>query len=302
MKPIESFADLTHLFARQAKPKHVVVVCPSDQSTMDVVERCLEHHLNQFTLVCRQLNEWVDNIATRYAEKVTIIPADNTDHAAQLAVAEIRAGRGDVLMKGDINTDNLLRAVLNKELGLLPEGRVLTHITAAETPAYNKLIFFSDAAVIPRPTLDQLDAMVRYDVDIVKRLGITHPKVALIHFSEKTNQKFEHTIFYQQLRMRADKGEYGLHVSIDGPMDVKTACDAHSAEVKHIESDVTGHADILIFPNLEAGNTFYKTISLFGQATMAGMLCGADVPVVIPSRADNALSKFYSLTLACIAG
>ena len=125
--------------------------------------------------------------------------------------------------------------------------------------------------------------------------------MALIHFSEKTNARFPHTIFYEQLKREAAEGAFGPDVTVDGPMDAKTACDLHSAEIKHIESPVAGRADLLIFPNLVAANTFYKSISFFGHALMAGILFGARVPIVIPSRADSATSKFYSLALACIA-
>ena len=101
--------------------------------------------------------------------------------------------------------------------------------------------------------------------------------------------------------VRAASGAYGS-MFLDGPMDVKTACDAHSGEVKGISSPVVGHADLLIFPNIESGNTFYKTVSLFGDANMAGMLRGTIAPVVVPSRADSGNSKYYSLALACVAG
>jgi len=203
-----------------------------------------------------------------------------------------------VLMKGIINTDNLLRAVLNKEHGLLPKGHILSHVTVAEIPTYNKLLFFSDAAVIPRPTLDHFDAMIRYNLDVCRRMGIDTPRVALIHCTEKVNEKFPHTLDYVTLKERAEAGEYG-DMFLDGPMDAKTACDAHSGEVKGISSPVVGHADMLIFPNIESSNTFYKAISLFGQACMAGMLTGTTAPVVLPSRADSDNSKYYSLVLAC---
>jgi phosphate butyryltransferase len=147
--------------------------------------------------------------------------------------------------------------------------------------------------------LAHFDAMIRYDVEICRRMGIPEPRVALIHCTEKVNEKFPHTLDYVTLKERAEAGEYG-NMYLDGPMDVKTACDSHSGEVKGISSPVVGHADMLIFPNIESGNTFYKAISLFGDANMAGMLLGTMAPVVVPSRADSGNSKFYSLALACV--
>lgn len=279
--------------------KRVAVVCPSDDHTIEVVKRCRKSEMAEFILFTTgSKSETERNFSDTSILDVRY--AANADEAAAMAVEAVRNSEADVVMKGAINTDNLLKAVLNKQHGLLPAGRVLTHITAAQTPAYHKLLFFSDAAVIPNPQFEQLEAMLSYGVALLKKLNISNPKIALIHFSEKINEKFPHTIFYQQLKAEAKTGRFGNEIVVDGPMDCKTACDKHSAQIKHIETPINGDADFLIFPNLEAGNTFYKSLSLFGNATMAGILCGADAPIVIPSRADTAESKFYSLALACI--
>lgn len=301
MNPISTFNDLEKLFAQCRAKRRVAVVCPSDQHTMQVVDRTLQEYLARFTLICTEKTDWANRYSTGVNPDVSVIYTDTPDHAAETAVAEVRAGRCDVVMKGAINTDNLLHAVLNKEHGLLDPGHILTHVTAAQMPTYHKLLFFSDAAVIPMPDLAQLEAMIRYDVSLLNKLNITDPRIALIHFSEKTNARFTHTMLYEQIKRNATKGAYGATTIIDGPMDVKTACDRHSAEIKHIESAVNGDADLLIFPDLVAANTFYKSISFFGQAIMAGIICGATVPIVIPSRADSAQSKFYSLALACLS-
>ena len=232
---------------------------------------------------------------------VRIYEASTPDEAAALAVELVRTGEADILMKGLINTDNLLRAVLKKEVGLLPPGGVLSHVAVAQVPLYHKLLLFSDAAVIPRPTLEQFRAMISRDVALCRELGNEQPRIALIHCSEKVNEKFPHTLSYVHLKEEALQGRFGK-VFIDGPMDAKTACDRHSGEIKGLSSPVVGNADVLIFPNIEAGNTFYKTLSLFGDANMAGMLTGTIAPVVVPSRSDSGNSKFYSLVLACLAG
>ena len=296
-----SLSDLSHMFGRLQHRPRVAVVSPHDSHTQQVVDRCLRDRLAEFTLICSRPDSWADDIALQHGDCVTVCQTPDQDAAAARAVEEVRAGRADVVMKGEINTDNLLRAVLNKEHGLLPAGKVLTHLTAAEIPSYRKLLFFSDAAVIPQPGLEQMQAIIAYDTRILRRLGINPIKVATIHFTEKVNEKFPHTLYYKTLSEEAAEGKYGEGVEIDGPMDVKSACDSHSAEMKHIAGGVSGDADLLLFPNLVAANTFYKTISCFSGATMAGMLCGTTAPIVIPSRADSAESKFYSLALACIA-
>ncbi len=298
---MKTFEDVVDLFRSHVSRKRVAVVCPDDESTVGAIRRCVDDKLAEIILVTsgRESRE-LDEFMAVNSDKVRTVECTSVDDAARRGVALVREGNADVLMKGSINTDNLLRAVLDKECGLLQKGAVMSHLTAVDTPVYDRLIFFSDAAVIPRPTLEQFEAMIRYDVDICHKIGIAEPKVALIHFTEKVNSKFPHTLDYVELKSKAAAGEFGNAI-VDGPMDVKTACDAHSGEMKGISSPVVGKADILIFPTLEASNTFYKTMSLFGRATMAGVICGTIAPVVVPSRADTADSKFYSLALACVA-
>ena len=161
------------------------------------------------------------------------------------------------------------------------------------------MITFSDAAVVPRPTLEQFEAIIGYASAVCKDIGTACPKVALIHCTEKTSDKFAHTISYAEIKRQAAEGAYG-NIFIDGPMDVKTACDSESGNIKGMSSPVIGNADALIFPNIESGNVFYKTITQFAGATTAGMLCGTTHPVVVASRADSCESKFYSLALGVI--
>ena len=232
-------------------------MCPNDSHTEYVINRGLEEGIADFLLCTGGTKaDFVCELAEKYPDHVSIHEAENPDAAAALAVQIVREGKADVLMKGTINTDNLLRAVLNKEHGLLEKGRVMTHVTVAQ--------------------------------------------MALIHCTEKVSEKFPHTLSYETLMKKAKEGAYG-DVVVDGPMDVKTACDADSGAIKGIASPVVGNADALIFPNIESGNVFYKTITLFGGAETAGMLYGTTAPIVVASRADSGESKFYSLAVACIS-
>ena len=300
MEPIQDFSSLVSRLRAMKERKRVVVVCPNDPHTEYVIIRSLREGFADFLLVAdtpHLIN--AEYIRNQYPDHVKVFEASSPDVAAQEGVLLVREGHADVLMKGIINTDNLLRAVLNKEHGLLPKGRVLSHVTVAEIPTYKKLLLFSDAAVIPSPSLEQFDAMIRYNVAVCRKLGIDTPRIALIHCTEKVSEKFPFSLDYVTLKERAEAGAYG-DVYLDGPMDVKTACDAHSGEVKGISSPVVGHADMVLFPNIIASNTFYKTLALFGDANMAAVLQGTTVPVVVPSRADSGNSKFYSLALACV--
>ncbi len=302
MKPILDFNSLEDRLGCLQTRKRVAVACPEDGHTEYALKRALGAGFADVVLVCSErCSPEFENLAKAYPEHVSVLIEDSPDDAARKAVAIVRDGNADVLMKGTINTDNLLRAVLDKEHGILEPGNVLTHVTAAHIPAYPKMLFFTDAAVIPRPDLKQFDAMLRHALTLCRRMGVDCPNVALIHCTEKTSEKFPHTLSYKELTDRAGRGEYG-DVKVFGPMDVKTACDAESGKVKGIASPVVGNADILIFPNIESGNVFYKTITLFGGAETAGVLCGTTVPVVVSSRADSDVSKYYSLAVACLVG
>ena len=300
MQNICDFDSLVQCLRSMPRRRRVAVACPGDTHTEYVIRRALEEQTADFLLVCGGPAAWdVEGLCSVHPGRAEIVAAQTPDEAARMAVESVREGRADVLMKGSINTDNLLRAVLDKEHGLLLPGSVMSHLTAIEAPDYPKLLFATDVAVIPRPTLEQFDAMVRHAVAVCRCLGIAAPRVALVHCTEKVSEKFPHTLSYMELERRAATGAYGDAV-LGGPMDVKTACDAESGLVKGISSPVAGQADVLVFPGIEAGNTFYKTMSLFGHARMAGMLCGTTAPVVLSSRADTGESKYASLALACV--
>lgn len=299
---ITTFNQLLDAVRQHESVRRIAVVNPCDHCSIEALEMAINAGIAQFILVgdCNLKSQLPAVISD--SDKVRIVETDsqNPDILAAKAVELIRQGEADILMKGLVNTDNYLRAILNKEHGLLPKGNVLTHLSVAELPGYHKLLFFSDVAVIPYPTLQQRVEILKYDLATCRKFGIAVPKVALIHFTEKVNEKFPNSVDYIKLEEMAANGDFGK-VEMGGPMDVKTACDRHSAEVKGIQSDVCGNADLLIFPNIESGNTFYKTITLFGNATIAGMLQGASCPVILPSRSDSPESKFNSMLLACIS-
>lgn len=302
MEPIKDFEGLAKRFKEQPRRKRVVAVCPHDEPTIEVIDRCLREGVADFILVNDSVRpeiqkEWMQ----QYGDRIEIVDTDDFDSAAAMSVKLINERRAEVVFKGSINTDNLLRAVLDKEHGLLPHGRVMSHVAVADIPGYDKLLIYSDSAVIPVPNLDQFDAMVRHNVDMARRMGHTCPKVALVHFTEKVNKKFQCTLDYVELIARAAAGSYG-EVEMGGPMDIKTALDPHSGQIKGIKAPAAGDADVVIMPDLEAANAFYKTLALFGGARIAALLIGTTAPVVTPSRADSADNKYFSLALACVAG
>ncbi len=301
MQYIRDFESLFGYLSDESRPRvRVAVVCPHDDHTLEAVKGTLDKGFADFVLVGKP--EVINNLSllADHADRVELVEIEDTDEAARTAVKLVREGRADVLMKGLINTDNLLRAVLNKENGLLPKGNVLTHVTAAQIPGRDKLLFFSDAAVIPFPTLDQRVAIVDDIARLCRNFGIETPRIALIHCTEKISPKFPVTEDYVEIKRRAAEGAFG-QVIVDGPMDVKTAVDIHSGEVKGIVSPINGQADAVILPDIEAGNVFYKTLTCFAGSLNAGMLMGTSAPVMVSSRSDSTRSKLCSLAMACLS-
>ena len=301
MTNIKNFNDLTSHLVKRGTRKRVAIVWAADESTQYAAIRALnDGFIDAIFVGCREQLEQLAELKP-HADHITYVDTDDKDKAAALAVQMVREGQADVLMKGLINTDNLLRAVLNKETGILPKGNVLTHVTTAEIPGYDHLLFFTDAAVIPCPTREQRIEQVRYVAGLCRAFGVEEPKIALIHCSEKVNEKhFPFTVEYRELVQMCQDGEFGPCI-VDGPLDVKTSCNLHSMETKGINSPIHGEADAVIFPDIQAGNVFYKTLTLWAKAETAGILQGPSAPVVTPSRSDSGECKYYSLAVACMA-
>ena len=182
---------------------------------------------------------------------------------------------------------------------MLPPGNVLSFTATFEVPGYHKLIFLADPAVIPSPTLEQRRAIINYTIATARKFGVEKPKVALIHATEKPNPKIQHMSDYVQIVEEAKEGKFG-NVTIDGPMDIFLALDKERGAIKKVPTPILGDADILIFPNFESANAFYKALIAFAGAEMGGKLEGTTKPVVLTSRSDSIQSKFNSLALACI--
>jgi phosphate acetyltransferase/phosphate butyryltransferase len=299
MKPIKTFSELTEHLRGLKRRRRVAVVCANDPNTEYAIARSLEEGIAEFLMIGDSAILEQYPVLKKYPDRVEILHIERPDEAAREAVRLVNEGRADILMKGIINTDNLLHAILDKEKGLLPKGKILTHLSVVEIPTYDKLLFFSDAAVIPRPTLQQRIEMIWYAIHTCRSFGIQQPRVALIHFTEKVSAKFPNSLDYVNIVELAEGGEFG-DVIIDGPLDVRTACEKASGNIKGIASPIDGEADVLIFPNIESGNAFYKSVSLFSKAEMAGLLQGPSCPVVLPSRSDSGLSKYYSIAMACL--
>ena len=254
-------------------------------------------------VVAVEANDEHSQWAIRRAEaegwaKVTNVHCATVEESAAQAVRMVRQGEAQAIMKGIVNTDVLLKAVLNKEEGLLPKDAVISHVSAIKLPTYHKLLFVTDVAVIPYPTLEQRRAMIQYAVNICKVYGITQPKVALIHCTEKISPKFPVTEDYAQLIDDCRNGMFGQAI-LGGPIDLKCAIDKEAAVIKKLDTPVAGDSDVLLMPDIQAGNVFYKTVTTITDAEVAVGLQGAACPISITSRSDSEVTKFNSLAMAC---
>ncbi len=285
----------------KGKPvKRLVAVNAVDDHTLDAVNKAVEYGIVDATLTgdremilqsCAALG--ID------AGKFKIEPAPTADAAALKAVQLIGEGKGDLMMKGLLSTDKFMRAILNKEYGLVPPKGVLSHVTVMESRYYHKLLVVSDVAIIPYPDLSQKIVMVGYLIQTAAALGILVPKVALIAATEQVLLSIPACTDAAIISKMAERGQLG-NALVDGPMALDVAIDHESAEIKKITSAVAGDADCLLFPNIDAGNVFYKMNTKMCRSEQAAIVAGAKVPVVLSSRGDTMLTKLYSIALAAL--
>lgn len=280
--------------------KRIVAAFANDSHTIGAVSLAVDKGLVDGTLVgdkdtimkvCAE--EGID------ASKFIIVHEPNEVKAARKAVEMINAGEGDILMKGLVSTDNYMRAILNKENGLLPPKGVLSHVAVMEIPAYHKLLIVGDVAVIPYPDLKQKTVIANNLINVAKLLGIERPKVAAITASEKVLSSMPACMEASILAKMSERGQLNGGI-VDGPISLDVAIDKEVAQVKKVGGEVAGDADCLLFPNIETGNVFYKTSTKFCGAELGAIVCGTKAPAVLSSRGDTVLSKLYSISLAAL--
>jgi phosphate butyryltransferase len=216
--------------------------------------------------------------------------------SVMMAVELVRHGEADILMKGHVSTGDLLKAVLDRETGLRTE-QLLSHVAFFQSPYYHKIFCVTDVAMNIAPGLDEKVQIINNAVRACQLLGIETPKVAVVAAVEKVNPKMEATVHAARLKeMNLDGRIKGCVV--DGPFAIDIAVNKDAARHKGIESEVAGDCDVILVPDIEAGNIFYKSLNFLGGAVSAAVVMGASVPVVLTSRSDDERSKLFSIALA----
>jgi phosphate butyryltransferase len=229
---------------------------------------------------------------------VTVIDEPEPVEAAARAVALVRGGEADVLMKGLVATSDYMKKILDREHGLLPAGRVLSHVTVLEFPGLSRLLFVADVAIIPQPDLAAKLQIVEYCLHAARSFGVARPRVALLAATEKVSPKMPATVEADEIRRLAQDGRFGDAV-VDGPLALDVAISPEACRIKELDSPVGGLADVLVFPNIESGNVFYKTATQLAGARVAAAVVGTTAPCVLTSRADDEESKLLSIALGC---
>ncbi|MBQ7622149.1 MAG: phosphate butyryltransferase [Bacteroidales bacterium] len=296
---IKNFEDVFEALRAKAVRKRLVVAWGVDSHSIGAAYLAVEKGFVEATLVgdaakiakvCEE--EGLD------ASKFTIVDNPVEIKAVAQAVQIVHVGGGDVMMKGICSTDKFLRAILNKETGLLPPKGLLSHVSVVENPNYPKLIFFSDMAVIPQPGFRQKVKMSGFLVGVARSFGISTPKIAFVAASEQMLDTMPACTEGAMLAKMCDRGQIAGCVG-DGPLALDVCIDPESVEIKKLRSEVAGDADCLLFPNIESANVFWKTNSkLCKGVRQAGMLVGTTAPCILASRADSVDTKLNSIAEA----
>ena len=225
-----------------------------------------------------------------------IVDTANSVESGKQAVTLVREGRAEVLMKGSLHTDELMSAIVSREGGMRT-GRRISHVFIMDVPTYHKVIIVTDAAINIAPTLEDKVDIVQNAIDLAVSLGVEKPKVAILCAVETVNSKMPATLDAAALCKMAERGQIKGGI-LDGPLAFDNAISTDAAKTKGIKSTVAGDPDILLAPDLEAGNILAKNLSFLANADSAGMVLGARVPVILTSRADSVRSRIASCAVA----
>ncbi|MEG0773173.1 phosphate butyryltransferase [Clostridium sp.] len=285
--------------AKEREKKTIAIAAAQDKVVLEAVVQAVENNIVDVILVGdkkkilslgEELNINLDNMQ--------IIDECDVNKAAAKAVELVSKGEAQFLMKGILGTADLLKAVLNKEAGLKTTS-LLSHVMIYEIPNYHKLLFLTDGGMVPYPELNDKIGIINNAIKVAHGLHIEKPKVAPICAVEVVNPSMQATLDAAALSSMNKRGQIKGCI-IDGPLGLDNAISEEAAHHKGIISEVAGDADILLVPNIEAGNFLGKSLTYFAKAESAGVIVGAKCPVVLVSRADSAKSKLYSIALGAV--
>ncbi len=284
---------------KSSEMKTIAVAVAQDEPVLEAVRDARKEGLAKAILVGNK--EMIENTAKKIGMDISdfeIIHEPNDKKAAVKAVELVSSGKADMVMKGLIDTANFLRAVLNKEVGLRT-GNLMSHVGVFEIPKYDRLIFLTDAAFNMYPDLKAKIDILNNAVKVAKAVGIDTPKAAAICAVEVVNPDMPATVDASILSKMNERGQIKGCI-VDGPLALDNALSEEAAAHKKISGPVAGKADIMLLPNIEAGNVMYKTLTYTTDSKSGGILVGTSAPVILTSRADSHETKLNSIALAAL--
>ena len=285
---------------KSGKKKRLVAAFANDAHTIEAIYKAVKLGIIDATLVGdKKIIESVCEKENINPGSFTIFNEKNESDAVAKAVQLINSGKGDLIMKGMVSTDKYMRAILNKENGLMDHGAILTHISVVEPKNYHKLLIIGDVAIVPQPELKEKIVIAKFLIETAHSLGIEKPKLAVLAATEQILPKMQACVDVVVLAKMSDRGQIKGAV-IDGPFALDVAIDKESAEIKKINSEVAGDADCILFPNIESGNVFYKFHTKLANGEVAAVVAGARVPAILSSRGDSVQTKLNSIALASL--
>ncbi len=294
-----SFENFRQVFAEVKKYKktRLCVAAAAEDKVLQAVRDARKEDIVDLVLVGCEETIWRMACTLSLDLKgIEIINIKDPVDAAHRAVEEVARGRADFLMKGMVNSSDFLRAVLNPQSGLRT-GRILSHLAAYEIPGYYRLIYNTDGGFNISPDLQQKKAIIENSISFLHSIGLSRPKVAVLSANEQVSPKMPVTVDAEQLKLMAERGEI-QGADVDGPIALDVAISQEAADHKKIDSPVAGRADLLVVPNIEAGNLLGKAIMYFAGGKMAGLVLGASKPIILTSRNETPYGKLASIALA----
>ncbi|TCO73614.1 bifunctional enoyl-CoA hydratase/phosphate acetyltransferase [Marinisporobacter balticus] len=296
---IKNFQELIKIAKEQKKMRLAVAAAQDEEvliavcnaSELGIVDPILVGDKDEIEKIAKEHNLKIDDYA--------IINKKGLDEAAKAAVGLVSSGQADFVMKGLLDTAILLKAVLDKEIGLRTDSQ-LSHVMVYEASNYHKLLFLTDGGMNITPNLEEKVKITKNAVKVVKAMGIENVKIAALAAKEKVSAKMQATVDGDKLKQMSQKGEFGEDVIVEGPISFDLAISMEAAKIKNFESEVSGNADVLLVPFIEMGNGIGKALTYFGGAASAGIVMGAKAPVVLVSRADSHEAKLNSIALGSV--
>ncbi|ACC98917.1 Putative phosphotransacetylase [Elusimicrobium minutum Pei191] len=295
------FKNFTDLITQvKGKSNRVVVPGANNSEALEAIKMADENGLISSGILIgpeAQVKEMMSAIGLK-EDKFTFIECADVPTMCNLAVEQIIKGNGDFLVKGLVDTKYYMKAILNKEAGLVPEGAILTHFVLFEAAKYKKMFAVSDSAILISPTLEQKVKIINNAVSVFNKIGVENPKVSMVCPVEKVNEKIPSTVDAAALVEMNKKGDIKGCV-IEGPYDVYMTFSKELAAEKGIKNaEIPGDVDLCVLPDLDAANPLYKALTFFGEGVKAAtILVGAKIPVILPSRADAPNTKLNAIAL-----